>query len=481
MQSFLKYGMVTAACVMIGLGSVTFPSPEQNETLTGSTNAAFELFTSQSSLIPELTIAKASAQGQDLAFIRDTEIENTIRFYMQRIYEAAGVDPNGVNIHLIRDHRLNAFVAGGQRIFINTGLLVRADTPEQVIGVLAHELGHITGGHLSALRDNIENAQAASIAGFLLGVAGGLATGSSDAFEAGMSLGNQIGTRNLLAYTRANEQAADQAAIDFLDTAGISARGLLEFMEILAAQNRLYSAGTNPYTQTHPLTEDRVRFVQNHVANSPIANRGLTADYLYVHDRMKAKLVAYLTPDETLQTLSPTDQSPPARYARSIAYSETFQVDAALDEINSLLEENPEDPFFLETKGDIYRSAGRMEEAAIYYRQAVQILPWAALIRTALAGALLDQADPNLVSEALENATIALSYEPNLIRAWNAKGRAHAARGESGLVALSQAEVAIRRGQRDGARANAERAMEILPDGSAGWVQAQDILVRLES
>ena len=477
MRSLLQRGVAAAVFAATALGSVTFAPQDPGSTRAVPAHTPASI----SFLALELTIAQAHAQGRDLVFIRDTEIENTIRFYMQRIYDAAGVDPSGVSIHLIRDNRLNAFVAGGQRIFINTGLLVRADTPEQVIGVLAHELGHITGGHLSQFRDNLESAQAASIAGFLLGLGGALATGNPDAFVAGQALGSQVGSRNFLAYTRANEQAADQAAVDFLDTAGISSRGLLEFMQILQQQSRLYSAGSNPYTQTHPLTEDRIRFMENHVANSAIANRGLPGDFLFVHDRMKAKLVAYLNPEETLQRLPAADTTPPARYARAIAYMETYQIDRSLAEIDSLLAENPTDPFYLETKGDIYRTDGRMEEATEYYRQAVEILPWAALIRTSLASALLDSGNPETLGEALDNATIALSYEPNMIRAWNAKGRAHSARGETGLVALAQAEVAIRRGQSEAARSNAERAMSILPEGSPGWVQAQDILVRLDS
>lgn len=477
MRSLLQRGFGVAVFAAAAFGSVSF----QPNALPPTAWAPYQAGSSTRNLGMELTISSASAQGRDLIFIRDTEIENTIRFYMKRIYEAAAVDPSGVNIHLIRDSRLNAFVAGGQRIFINTGLLVRAETPEQVIGVLAHELGHITGGHLSQFRDNLENARAASIAGFLLGLGGALATGNPDAFVAGQSLGSQIGTRNFLSYTRANEQAADQAAVDFLDRANISSRGLLEFMQVLARQNRLYSAGTNPYTQTHPLTEDRVRFMENHVANSPIADLGLPQDYLFVHDRMRAKLVAYLTPEDTLDRLPPSDTTPPARYARAIAYMETFQIDKAHAEIDSLIADNPTDPFYIETKADIFRSAGQMEQAADYFRQAVELLPWAALIRTALANTLLDTNNPDVVEEALDNAIIALSYEPNMTRAWNARGRAHSALGQTGMVALAQAEVAIRRGQREAARSNAERAMDILPEGSSGWVQAQDIVFRLDN
>jgi len=425
-------------------------------------------------------VSSAYSQGRDINLVRDTEIENTIRFYLQPIYEAAGVDASSVNIHLIQDDRLNAFVANGQRIFLHTGLLMRADEPGQVIGVLAHELGHITGGHLSQFRDNIENSETMAIAGLLLGLGGALATGDGQVAAAGASLGNQIATRSFLQYTRANEQAADQAAATYLEDAGISPRGLLDFLNILHEQSRLYSAGANPYTQTHPLTEDRIRFMENQVEVSSATDAVLPPVFDLVHARMRAKILGYTQPERTLQEFPPADTSPPARYARSMAYMRLGRSDEALTEIDFLLADSPEDPFFLEVKGDILRNARRLPEAAEAYRKAIAILPWAALIRGSLANVLLEQNDPLLVQEALNNANVAVGYEPDYLQGWHLKGQAHERRGETGMVLLTQAEVSLRRGDMERARTTAERAMEILPEGSASWLQAQDISYRAD-
>ena len=435
------------------------------------------LFSSVGGSVP---FSPAHAQGRDISFIRDTEVENTIRFYLQRIFEAAGVDASTIQIHLINDSRLNAFVAAGQRIFINTGLLTTAEEPGEVIGVLAHELGHITGGHLSKFKGTIENAQAAAIAGMLLGLGAALATGDGQAAAAGAALGQQIGERSFLSYSRANEQAADQAAMTFLDDAGISAKGMLSFMRILQSQDRLYSAGANPYSRTHPLTEDRIDFVQNHVNTSPVSDAKLPPEYLAVHQRMRAKLEAYLTPKNALRDYPVSDTSVPAHYARSIAYMELFRLDESLKEIDALLADSPTDPFFLETKGDILKRAGKLTEAVENYRATIEILPWAALVRTTLGDTLLQIGGDANVQEALDNANIALSYEPDMIRAWNVKGQAHQYRGETGMVLLTQAEVAHRRGEKEQAKALATRAMEALPKESASWIQAQDIIYRAD-
>lgn len=425
-------------------------------------------------------VSPALAQDRGISFIRDTEIENTIRFYLSPIYQVAGVDASAVSINIIQEQMLNAFVAGGQRIFINTGLLMRAETPDQVIGVLAHELGHITGGHLSQFKDAIENAQAYAIAGLLLGIGGALATGDGQAVAAGTMLGRQGAERSFLSYSRANEQAADQAAVTFLDDAGISSQGMVEFMTILKEQDRLYSEGANPYTRTHPLTQDRINFLQHHVETSRISDHKLPEIYNQVHDRMRAKLLGYINPQEALNRYPEADTSVPARYARAIAYMQLVKQDKSLEEIDSLLAESPDDPFFWETKGDIMRTASRLEEAAVAYRKAVEILPWAALIRVNLAQVLLEQGQPDLLQEALDNANVALSYEPDMIMAWNRKGEAHQRRGDTGMAYLCQAEVALRRGEKAQAQVLSQRAMENLPENSASWLQAQDISYRAD-
>ncbi len=165
------------------------------------------------------------AQGR--SFIRDTEIEETLRMYATPIFRAAGLDPNGVSIYIVSDNSLNAFVAGGQKLFINTGLLLKAETPEQVIGVIAHETGHISGGHLSRVHDQLRNASAISILSTIAGVAAGVAAGRSDVGTAAILGGQNVATRNFLAYSRTQESSADQAGVKYLTEAGISSRGML--------------------------------------------------------------------------------------------------------------------------------------------------------------------------------------------------------------------------------------------------------------
>ena len=424
-------------------------------------------------------LSSASAQSGGISLVRDTEIENTIRVYAAPIFDASDLDPTAVRIHIVNSSVLNAFVANGQRIFVHTGLLLRAENAGQVIGVLAHETGHITGGHLARFRDGIDSAQTSAIAGLLLGLPVALATGRADVAIAASSLGQQVGQRQLLQYTRGMEQSADQAAMLYLDRAGISTRGFMEFLEILNEQSKLYSASTNAYTQTHPLSKDRIDFVKNHLAHSPLADAPLNKTYKKLHDRMRAKIAGYtLSPTEVASRYPADDTSIPAYYAHAMSAMQQSHADTALKYMEELLKREPDNPFFHELKGDILRDSGRLEESLEPYREAVEILPWAALIRLSLARSLVDLNNADYEAEAEKNLNEALRYEPWLTGGWRVLATIYGRRGDTGNLALAQAEETIRTRRADAAKLHSKRAMDILPEGSAGWLRAQDIFVQ---
>lgn len=427
------------------------------------------------------TVLGRPGLAKGVSLIRDTEIENTIRVYTAPLFNVAGLDPSFVRIHLVQDPRLNAFVAGGQRIFLNTGLLTRADGPGQVIGVLAHEIGHITGGHLARMQDAIRNAQATSIAALILGIPAAVLSGEPGAVAAASSAGQSVAVRSFLAYTRTMERAADQAAVTFMNDAGLSSKGLLEFLKILEKNSRLYASNLDPYLQSHPLTEDRITFMEEQVAISPYTNVRTSDQLMDMHQRMRAKLIGYLEPmQQVLARYPENDPSTYSRYARSIANMRISKTERALELADSLLAEAPRDPFYWELRGDILKDAARLAEAIDAYEEAVEILPWAALIRVALAQSQLAMNDDRLLPAATENLEEALRYEPWQSNAWRSLGIAYGRAGFHGQASLALAEEAARRGKGDVAIQRATKAMELLPNGSAEWMQAQDIKFLME-
>ena len=419
---------------------------------------------------------KAFAQGS-ISFIRDTEIENTVRVYVAPLFEAAGLDPSAVTILLVNDRNLNAFVAGGQRIFIHTGLMMKAETPGQVIGVLAHEIGHIAGGHLSQKKRQLENATAHSILGTVVGGVIAAASKNPQGLIAGHTAGAAIAQRSFLAYNRSMEQSADQAALNYLEATGQSARGLYTFLAFLREQEKIFSAGGNPYLRSHPMSDDRLRLVSEHLRTSRYTDVPVSDLLQSMHDRVRGKLKGYINPPaRTLREYSADDTNVGARMARAIALSKQQDTDAAIAIVDDLIAASPKDPFLYDLKGDILVDGGRTQDAVAPYEKALSILPWAALIKVNLARLQLENAqDVTQIRTARQNLIDALRYEPEMASGWRFLATAEGRLGNNGGASLALAEEAMLRGKKRSALAHAKRALERLSEGSPGWFRAQDI------
>jgi len=432
-------------------------------------------------------VRTAVAQQGHLSLIRDAEIESTIRTFITPIWRVAGLDPEAVAIMIVQDNSLNAFVAGGQRIFINTGLLMRTESPNQLIGVLAHETGHIAGGHLARQQEELRNLSTMQILETLLGgaaaVGGGIAgggvgrgglTGPSGAGVPGSLLA-------FLRYSQTQEAAADQAAITFLERAHQSPRGAAEFLRILEHQERLSLGRPSPYLITHPLTPDRIATFDDAVARSPYANTPDSPQFIEMHKRMIAKLMGFVAPDAALARYAEGDHAVPARYARAIALYRKGNLGSALLTLDGLLKEHPNDPYFHELRGQILFENGRAAEAVPSYRRATQLLPGVGIIKIDFARALVETNKPDADREAVRNLDMAAQTEPDNFDLWRLEAAAYSRMGNEGMTSLARAEMSVIRGQRAEAQAHAAAAIRQLPAGTPAWQRAQDIQAYIKS
>lgn len=428
-------------------------------------------------LLVALLAAPRDAAAQRISFIQDAEIENNLRAFITPVFEAAHLDPEAVKIYLVNDRTLNAFVAGGQKVFVNTGLLMRSESAGQVIGVLAHETGHIAHGDLSKIHQAISNSSAQGIVAFVLGAAAAIGTGRPDLGQAIIAGGAQLGTRSFLQYSRDQESAADQAAIRYLAAAGMPARGLLEFLDILGDQELLSSKRQDPYVRTHPVSRERIELLAAQVAKSPHADAPLPSEFVEMHRRTVAKLQGFLEPpSQTLRRYNEADRSVAARYARAIAYYRQPDLARALPLIDGLIAERPSDPYFHELKGQVLFENGRAKEAFEPYETATRLAPGEPLIRVGLARVQLELQDPALLDAAIANLRAALQAKPDDPFVWRQLAIAHGRNGDMGMSALAMAEEGLLTGDNAAATFHATRASEQLPRGSVGWLQAQDVL-----
>jgi predicted Zn-dependent protease len=428
--------------------------------------------------------AVAPARAQDLPrgmpIIRDTEIEQLLRDYAAPILNAAGLAKQNVRVVVLNDRAFNAFVMDGRHIFINAGALFDAKTPNEIIGVFAHETGHLAGGHLMKLREQLATAQTASIIALLAGVGAmvaGARAGSGDIGAAAIMAPQSAIMRSLLAYVRTQEDQADHAGVKFLNATGQSPRGMLELFKRLSDESLFNSRYIDPYLQSHPMPAERVAALAVLAKTSPYFDRKDSAELQLRHDMMRAKLSGFLDRSDTVARRYPLgDHSLPARYARAISTYRHGDARDAVVQIDGLIQAQPNNPYFYELKGQVLLEDGHPAEAIAPLRHAAALAHGAPLIDIMLGQALIATDNTKYAAEAVPLLNTALSREPESPDAYAQLAMAYGRKGDLAQADLAAAQAAFMRGDVKTARQLATRAKTRLPVGSPAWVRADDIV-----
>jgi predicted Zn-dependent protease len=440
-----------------------------------------------------LTVAAALALGSlparaqtgssaGIPMIRDAEIEQLLRDYTGPILRAAGLAQQNVQVVIINENVFNAFVMDAHRIFIFTGALKQATTPNQLIGVFAHETGHIVGGHLSKMRQELANAQTAAIVAMLLGVGAmvaGARSGSMDMGNVGLaavSAPQSYLQHTLLAYPRAQEEQADRAGVRFLTMTGQSGKGMYDTFKRFADETMFSAANVDPYVQNHPMPAERMAALAE-LVKTPYWDKKDPPELQFRHDMMRAKLYGFTERADVVSRRYPlSDIGIPARYARAIAAYRFGDIRSALTQIDALIEAMPGYAFFYELKGQALLESGHAAEALAPLRRAVQLAPNPALIQIMLSQALIATNNAKMTTEAIPLLRAAIIKEPESGDAYEQLAMAYGHTGDLAGADLASAQAAFARGDNKTARELAARAKMRFPVGSPGWVRADDIV-----
>ncbi|NVK35031.1 MAG: M48 family metallopeptidase [Rhodobacteraceae bacterium] len=438
------------------------------------------LLCAASLMFPSLTLT-ASAQGK-VVLVRDAEAEQLLRDYAKPIFKAAGLQNASPEIILVNDKSFNAFVPDSSRMFINIGVILESETPNEVIGVIAHETGHIAGRHLVRLRSAASNAQIISVIGMILGagaVAAGAVTGSSDVTGGGAAaaLGSgAIGQRSFLSYRRGEEAAADRAALKYLAATRQSAAGMLKTFERFAEQQVFSARFTDPYAQSHPMARDRYVSLATAAQQSKYFNQKDSASLQHRHDMVRAKLYAFTNhPNSVAKAYPRSDKSMPAQYARAIAAMQS-RARGAQKAIDDLIRQQPNNPNFYELKGQALIESGKPKAAIAPFRKAVSINPNEGQYLIWLGYALVSSNDAGALPEAKSVLKKGLQRDPNSNIGYSQLAIAHARLGETPQADLTTAQGLLIRGDLQAAKRYATRAQKNLKRGSPAWLQADDIV-----
>ncbi|MES2906800.1 MAG: M48 family metalloprotease, partial [Pseudomonadota bacterium] len=426
-------------------------------------------------------LSEAFAQTSRLKILRDAEIEELLKDYTRPIFRAAGLRNAGaVDTVIINDRSFNAFVADSQRIFITVGALLDSPTPNQVIGVLAHETGHISGGHLARLRNELRTAQTTSIVAMLVGVAAvaaGAAAGADGRDIGGaatgvMAGGMGIAQRRLLAYQRTEEQAADRAAINYLNATKQSGRGMIATFKKFAEDDMFSSRYVDPYAQSHPMPRDRIANLEGLVEASPYKDVKDSPALLLRHELMRAKISGYIETPQHVARRYPDVTTLPGKYARAIAMAHNASLPAALKMMDELIVAQPNNPYFQELKGQTLLENARPREAIAPYQRAVALNPNAGLIRVGLGRAMVSSEDKSLLNEAVSQLERAVIQDPYSGDGYQFLAMAYGRKGDEGRASLATAQGFFNAKDYKLAKTAAAQAKRILPSGSPGWLKA---------
>lgn len=456
-----------------------------------------------------------AAWADGISLVRDAETENMVREYATPIWRAAGLAPSSVRVYLVQDPSINAFVAVGQRLFLNTGLITQVDTPLELSGVIAHETGHMAGGHLIRGQEAMSKMSMPMIASMILGV-GAMAAGAGDAGMAVIAGGATVVQRSILAYSRQQEASADQAGASYLQKAGLSGKGMLDLFAKFRDQEALSSTQQDPFIRSHPISEDRLSALEERVEASPFYNKEDSPQRVHELKMIQAKLNGFVDdPDVTFRRYPQSDQSDYARYARAIAFHKNGDIDKSQSEIDLLLQKDGNNPYLWELKGQVFFEAGRVVDSVAPYRKALSLKSDEPQLELELAQALL-AVDPSdigkqglaikstsstasaapktpqtrtdtaqleiapteaqITREALGYLQSSVKRDPENPTTFFQLAIAYGRMNNIGMAELSTAEYYESIGNMRDARGHAGVAQKHLKQGSPEWLRAQDIM-----
>jgi len=452
-------------------------------TLTKKASALTAVVTAIAVALSPLPAAHAQ-EAKGLPVLRDTETEQLLREYTRPILHTAGLEKQNIQMVILNDSSFNAFVADGRRIFVNYGAILQSETPNQLIGVLAHETGHLAGGHLAKLRQQLANAQTQMIIAMLLG-AGAIAMGArngannglADAGAAAIAGPQSMIQRSLLSYQRQQEENADRAGVKFLTATGQSPRGMYETFKRFTNESLFAAHGADPYLQSHPMPSERVAALEQLARSSPYWDKKDDPALQLRHDMARAKISAFMEPQDKVARRYPlSNDTLPARYARAISTYLHGDPRSALSQIDALIHVQPNNPYFYEVRGQALLEGGKPAEAIPALRKAMQLSNNAPLIEMLLGQALVGTENKAYTDEAIRILRAAVAREPEAPLGYTQLAMAYGKKGDYAEADLASAQAAYLRGDNKTARELATRAKTRFAVGTPGWVKADDML-----
>jgi len=465
------------------MGMMTSPFPARRFSFHSMVRRSVAAMTAASIALTSALPAFAQSRGGGVPIVRDAEIEALVADYAAPILKVAGLGGRGVRVILVNSPSFNAFV-DGRRIFINTGAIMQAETPNEIIGVIAHESGHLAGGHQERLREQLSRARNMAIIGMLLGVGAGVAgaasgSGNAAGAGAGIAMGSgEMAMRSVLNYQRTEEMTADRLAVNYLNATGQSTKGMLNTFERFASALSLTGTQIDQYRISHPLPRERIANLEELARKSPHFNKTDSPALQLRHDMARAKIAAYSGNMGALQRMFRSNPGGlPARYGNAITTFLNGSARAALPKFDALVKEQPNNPYFQEMRGEVLIKANDAAGAAKAFQKAVSLDPRKSpLLRMSYGRALMLTGAKANMPTAIKEIKAGIASDPEFPGGYGYLAQAYGQQGDMALADLATADMNYYSGKLQQAQIFAIRAQKQMKPRSPEWLRAQDII-----
>lgn len=425
-----------------------------------------------------MMIFMASA-GWGATLINDTEIERHLTELVEPLATAAGIPANRLKINIVNSDEFNAFVRGGEEVFIYTGLLTQIKTPDALQAVVAHEMGHTIGGHMAQMSSRMDAEMRRAMIIQALGV-GLMVAGGNPAFGAGVLAGaSGVANQSMLAFSRDEERMADNLGLDLMSRAGQNPDGFITVFEQMQDISGVAETRINPNKINHPLTAERLKNVRDYLAKNPpqtIPDAQTTRRRGAEYERMRAKLIGYLYDAQRVKDTYPSsDKSDAAIYARAIANMRQGNLDGARIGVGTLIGRDSKNPYYYELLGDIDYQYGHYDDSVDAYTRSLELAGNTPQIQTALALVLTERNKPGDRARAIELCRGALLGAPSPLAYWVL---ARAFGSDDGRGDWAMAEFYYMNGDTARATEYARRAQKRLKKGTPEYIKSGELIKR---
>ena len=411
-----------------------------------------------------------------MSLINDTETEKLLIELITPLANAANIPDGRLRVHIVNDDDFNAFVMGGEDVYLYTGLLKQIKSPVALQAVVAHELGHTLGGHMAQMSARMVAEMKRALMIQALGV-GLMVAGGNPSLGAGVLAGaGGVAQQSMLAFSRDEERIADDMGVDIMAAAGLDPNAFIDVFEQMREMSDAFESRVNPNRINHPLTAERLKNVREKITKTKIEKQDKktiarqSADY----ELVRAKLIGYLDTSARVLTQYPySDKGDGAIYARAIANMRGGNLDAARTGTRTLISHKPTNPYFYELLGDIEFQFGHYDDSVIAYEKSLELLPDAPQIQTALALVLNERNKPGDKARAAELTRTAILTEPSPLTYWVL---AQTFADGDGRADWAMAEYYSMNNDEKNAKSYAKRARKKLKSGTPEYIKSGDIL-----